>query len=642
MAPTLAPPAWLKHDWLGGLGLFLAVILIYTPAWRAGFIWDDDINITANPCIVGPLGLKEIWTTNSADICPLALTTFWIEHLLWGLNPLPYHLVNVLLHAVCVVVLWRLLQSLRIPGAWLGAALWGLHPLQVESVAWISETKNTQSGLFYLLSVFFFVRWLKAKNRGNQTQKNWNYGWTLFFAALAMMSKTSTVVLPAAFCLCAWWLEGQWRWRNLIRVAPVFFMSVAAGVVSILTRKLVGEENLPWVRSWPERVAASGDVIWFYLGKLVWPYPLINSYPSWEIDATRLFSYLPLGAILVILIVLWSIRQPWARICFFVFGYFLAALFPVLGFVTMSSLAHCLVADHLQYLAAMGPMALLGAVWVWLANRAISDRPWLQLSLYAGVLLVFGILSWRRSWAFESEKSLWSDTVSKNPDCWIAHNNLGVILFQEGQWDEAVAHYQKALEIQPGYAEAYLNLGNALDQKREIGEAIVQYQKALELYPGLAEAHANLGVALLQKGEVDEALAHFQQAATLDPGNAKTCNDLGWAFLQKGEVDEAIVQYRKALTIKSDYAEAHNNLGWALLSKGQIGQAAGEFQKALQINPNYAGAYNNLGIALFNEGQPEAAISQFQEALRLNPNDTETKNNLARAEEIIRQKAGLK
>jgi len=154
-------PSGFRRDWLLGLILVVAVIATYSPVWHAGFIWDDDLLVTANPVIIGPLGLKEIWTTSAADICPLTLTTFWVEHALWGLAPLPYHLVNVLLHAACAVLLWRVLLGLRIPGAWLGSALWALHPLQVESVAWITEMKNTQSGLFYLLTILFFVRWRK-------------------------------------------------------------------------------------------------------------------------------------------------------------------------------------------------------------------------------------------------------------------------------------------------------------------------------------------------------------------------------------------------------------------------------------------------------------------------------------------------
>jgi len=182
-------PSWMKRDWVWGLLLLLAVIAVYQPVWYAGFIWDDDLVVTQNPVIIGPLGLKEIWTTNAADICPLTLTTFWVEHALWGVAPWPYHLINVLQHGLSAVLLWRVLRSLQIPGAWLGAALWALHPVQVESVAWITEMKNTQSCLFYLLAILFFLKGLK--NPGN-----WNYAFTLLFAAMAMASKSSTVVLP--------------------------------------------------------------------------------------------------------------------------------------------------------------------------------------------------------------------------------------------------------------------------------------------------------------------------------------------------------------------------------------------------------------------------------------------------------------
>ena len=213
-AITQGAHSWFSRDWLWGLILVLAVILTYAPVWWAGYTWDDLLVVTANPVIIGPLGLKEIWTTSAADICPLTLTTLWVEHALWGLAPLPYHLVNVLLHGASVVVLWRILRSLLIPGAWLGAALWALHPVEVESVASICEMKNTESGLFFLLAILFFVKWLRARDLDKKTGGDWNYALTLLFAALAMASKSSTVILPVVLCLCAWWVEGRWHWRN--------------------------------------------------------------------------------------------------------------------------------------------------------------------------------------------------------------------------------------------------------------------------------------------------------------------------------------------------------------------------------------------------------------------------------------------
>ena len=467
------PRSWFRHDWIWGLILILSVILTYTPVWQAGFIWDDDAHLTANPCIVGPLGLKEIWTTSAADICPLTLTTFWVEHALWGLGPLPYHLVNVLMHGACAVLLWRVLRSLRVQGAWLGAALWALHPVAVESVAWITEMKNTESGLFFLLSILFFVRWLRARDLDGRTGGGWNYTLTLLFAALAMASKSSTVILPVVLCLCAWWMEGRWRWRNVARVLPIFLMSIAASALSIWTQGLALAQAVTdpqLVRTWPERLATAGDAVWFYLGKLLWPHPLITIYPRWQIDTTQWVSYLPLLAVIVILSIFWLKRELWSRACFFAFAYFIAALLPVLGLIDNPIFRFSLVFDHFQYLGSIGPLALAGTGLAWFSDFIIPKKPWLQSTLCAGLLLILGMASWQRTWAYESQETLWTDTLAKNPNSWLGHCNLGLALFQKGQVDDAIAQYQKAVEIYPNYVAAHYNLGNALLQKGQLDD----------------------------------------------------------------------------------------------------------------------------------------------------------------------------
>jgi tetratricopeptide (TPR) repeat protein len=632
-------PIWLSRQWVLGLILVLAVILFYQPVWYAGFIWDDEGHITANPCIIGPLGLKEIWTTRAADICPLTFTTFWVEHALWGLVPLPYHLVNVLLHGACAILLWRVLRSLQVPGAWLGAALWALHPVEVESAAWISETKNTQSGLFFLLSILFFVRWLKAKDLDGRTGGGWNYALTLLFAALAMASKSSAVILPVVFCLCAWWIEGRWNWRNLARLAPIFLLSVAAAALAMWTQglALAAATDPQWARSWPERLVTAGDAVWFYLGKLLWPYPLITVYPRWQIDASQWFSYLPLLAVMIVLFILWLKRESWARPWFFVFAYFLLALLPVLGLADNFIFRYSLVFDHFQYLASMGPMALAGAGLARWAEFAIPGRCRLQSSLCAGLLLILGILSWQRAWTFENEEMLWTHTLAGNPNCWAAHNNLGNALSQKGLVDEAMAEYQKASEIAPNFDLAHNNLGMVLSQKGRVDEAIVQYQKALEINPNYAETHNNLGKALLQKGRLDEAITQFQKALESNPYFAVAYSNLGNTLLQTGRVDEAMAQLQMALKINPDSAAARNNLGNALLQKGRVDEAMAQYQKASEINPNLAEAHNGLGFALLQKGRANEAMAQFQEALRLKPDYVDAQNNLAKAEAMTRQ-----
>jgi len=636
-------PSWFTRDWLFGLILVLAVILVYQPVWRAGFIWDDDDHLIANPCIIGPLGLKEIWTTSNARYYPLVLSTFWIEHALWGLAPLPYHLVNVFMHAACAVVLWRVLRRLQVPSAWLGAALWALHPVQVESVAWISEMKNTQSGLFFLLSILFFIRWLRTRGTDDRSKDGWNYALTLLFAALAMASKSSTVVLPLVLCLCAWWIEGRWHWRNLARVAPIFLISLAAAVLAMWSVELYGDAHNPqWVRSWPERLITTGNVVWFYPGKLLWPHPLIFIYPRWVINAGQGLSYVPLLAAIIVLYILWLKRDSWSRPYFFALAYFLAALLPILGLVEHYFLRYSFVADHLQYLASMGPLALAGAGLVRLAEFIIPERTWLQSSLCAGLLLILGMMSWQRTWVYKSFETLWTDTLARNPNCWLGHNNLGITLFQKGQVDQAMAHFQKALEINPNYDLAHNSLGNVFLQKRQLDEAIAQFQKALEINPKYFEVHSNLGNAFLQKGQVDEAMAQFQKALEINPNYDLAHYNLGNALFQKGEVDEAIEQYQKALEINPNLDEVHYNLGNALVQKGRLDEAIGQYQKALGINPNDAETHNNLGFALFKKGRVNEAIVQFKEALRLKPDYGDAQRNLSKAQAMARQAPGSK
>ena len=604
-------PSWFRHDWLSGLILILFVILTYTPVWQAGFVWDDDRVLTVNHCIVGPLGLKEIWTTSAADICPLTLTTFWVEHALWGLGPLPYHLVNVLLHGACAVLLWRVLRGLRVQGAWLGAALWALHPVAVESVAWITEMKNTESSLFFLLSILFFVRWLRAKELDRRTGVGWNYALTLLFAALAMASKSSTVILPVVLCLCAWWMEGRWRWRKVVSVVPILLMSIAASALSIWTQGLAlatGVTDSQWVRTWPERMTTAGDAVWFYLGKLLWPHPLITIYPRWQIDVGQWVSFLPLLAVIVILAIFWFKRELWSRACFFAFAYFMAALLPVLGLIDNPIFRFSLVFDHLQYLASIGPLALAGTGLARFSDFAIPKKPWLQSSLCAGLLLILGMASWQRTWVYQSQETLWTDTLAKNPNTWFGRCNLGVVLFQKGRVDEAVAQYQKALEINPNYVAAHYNLGNALFQKGQLDEALAQYQKAVEINPNDAEAHVNLGNALFQNEQLDEALAQFQKAIEINPNDAET----------------------------------HYNLGNALFQKGQLDEAVAQFQKALEIDPNSFATHYNLGGALFQKGQLDDAITQFQEVLRLKPDFSPAQANLAKVQALVREREGNK
>ena len=630
--------SWFTGGWLPGLGLVAAVVLTYLPVRHAGFIWDDHEYITTSPCMIGLHGLKTIWTTSAADISPLTLTTFWVEHALWGLAPLPYHLVSVVLHGACAVLLWRVLRNLQVPGAWLGAALWALHPVQVESVAWVSETKNPQSGLFFLFSILFFLKWRNARDQTRQISKGWTYVPMLVSAALAMASKSSTVVLPAVLCLCAWWMDGRWSWRNVAKVGPVFVLSIAASALSIWTQALALSEarDPQWVRTYPHRLVAAGDAIWFYLGKLIWPHPLVANYPRWKIDPGSWFSYLPLLAVPIVLFTLWRERQAWSRPWFFVFVYFLIALLPVLGLFDNPIFRFSLVFDHLQYLASMGPITLTGAGMVQLAQLRLPGEMWRQCVLCTGVLLLLGTLSWKRSEVYQNEATFWTDTVTKNPRGWLGHDALGSVLLLNGKIHEAEAQYEEAITINPHSALVRNNLGILLFNQRKLEQATAQLEKAVNDDPDYADAHSNLGNAFLAQGKIDEAIVQYEKALAIKPGNYALCFSLGNALYAQGKLAEAIACYETVLKVNPTYAEAHNNLGNALLASSHFPEAITHYEKALDLSSDYVEAHNNLGLAFLRTGQFDKAISQFQMALRLTPDHQDIQNNLAAAQMLSR------
>ena len=345
-----------------------------------------------------------------------------------------------------------------------------------------------------------------------------------------------------------------------------------------------------WVRTWPQRLATAGDAVWFYLGKLLWPHPLIDHLSALA-DRCRTVDFVFAAASCDrhFFYFLAQTRALVSRL-FFCFRLFHGGLAAGLGLIDNYIFHYSLVFDHFQYLASIGPLALAGTGLARFRILLFRGRPWLQSGLCAGLLLILGMASWQRAWVYDSEETLWSDTLAKNPNCWVGHNNLGVVFLKRGQIDEAVEEFQKALEINPNYKEAHSNLGIALVQKGQVDEAIAQYQKVLEIDPNFLGAYSNLGIALAQKGQLDEAIAEYQKALEINPNQCEGHYNLGSALFQKGQLDEAIAQYQKALEINPNYAEAHNNLGNALIKKGQLDEATEQYQMAVKINPKYCGS----------------------------------------------------
>ena len=652
-----------QRDWLWVFVLIGLVCVAYVRVFNDGFIWDDESHLTQNPCIVGPLGLKEVWTSGRAIYYPLVLTTFWTLHKFVGLSPWPYHLLNVLLHAGSAVLLWQVLRQLNVRGAWLGAALWALHPVMVQSVAWVTELKNTQSGFFYLLSVFCFLKSEAAIQGGAISDSPWRqtgehrfllFALSLSFFILATLSKPSVVMLPVVLFLCIWWRAGRPHWHDVLALAPFVLISALASVWTIFEQKFhAGATGAEWEQTWPDRLIIAGRAIWFYLAKLIWPHPLIFIYPRWEVDSSQLTAYLPLLAALAGLLVLWLNRAKWGRAVFFAVAYYVVSLFPVLGFFNVYFFRYSFVSDHFQYLASMGPLALVGAGITILVGRfcetplkAVSDRDALQLSAQtahppgalkkAPLLGICGVLvlslvfmTWRQTAVYHNLVALYTATLTRNPGCWMAHYNLGIALNKQGDTDAAIVHYRQALELRPGYAEAHYNLGSLLVQEGQLDEAITHYEKALEISPGDADAHNNLGAALLASGRVDEAIAHYRKALVIQPDRADASCNLASALLSKKDLDGAIAYYSACLATLPNQPEAQYNLASALFRRGRTDEAITHYQKALELSPDNADAHANLGSAFLAKGRVPDAIAEYSDALRIAHDNVAAQSNLA-------------
>jgi tetratricopeptide (TPR) repeat protein len=549
---------WLRilwqRGWLKGLLLVVAVFLAYQPAWHAGFIWDDDVYVTQNRLLTVPDGLKRIWfSLNSpSQYFPLTYTTFRIERALWGLKPAGYHGANLLLHAVNALLVWRLLKRLGVPGAWLAAAIFALHPVQVESVAWITERKNVLSLFFFLLALLAWVEFVE-----DRPKPGWRfYFLSLFFYLLALCSKTTACTLPAA--LLVLWLKGKPVGRfRLAQMIPFLVLGAGMGLVTVWWERYhQGTQGAFFSYGLQERILIASHALWFYAGKLIWPANLTFSYPRWLLNAADPLAYGWLVAGAGACAVIYFARRFTGRGVEVAALFYVATLSPMLGFIMLYTFRYAFVADHYQYIASIGPIALAAAGMTRAVGFLGKRKLFLQPVLGGTLLLVLGVLTWRQCGMYADPETLWRATIAKNPVSWLAHNNLGYVLRQKGQVDEAIVQYQKALEIDPGYANAHYNFGNALFQKGRVDEAMEHYQKALEIQPQYAEAHNNLGNVLRQKGRVDEAIIQYQKAVVIEPDFAMAHYNLGMVLAQKGLADEAIAQFKETLRFKPDDTNA--------------------------------------------------------------------------------------
>lgn len=552
---TLGPPSSAAEGslnpglkpWQVATILVVVLLAVYWPALGGGVLWDDPAHMT-KPEFRSLTGLFRIWFEPGAtqQYYPLTYTLFWFQNLLFGQSTLAHHLVNLLLHGSAAMLLWLLLRDLRVPAAFGIALLWALHPVQVESVAWISEQKNTLSAVFYLAAFRCYLRFDRSRDR-----KPYLWAMGLFVAALA--SKTAVATLPGALLVVLWWQRGRLEWRrDLLPTLPFFLVGlVASRITSYIEWAVVGgAPGAEFDLSFAQRLIQAGRAAWFYAGKLAWPDNLMFIYPRWTLDAADPKQWLPLILGVAVLAGCWLVRR-WSRAPLAAALLFIGTLLPALGFVNVYPFRFSYVADHFQYLAGVALVALvIGGGSSWLARRTLRGRPLAPHPAVIGLAVVLGVLSWRQSHLYGGDDiALYRETLERNPDAWIFEQNWGEALQLKGDREGALAHYLAALEIRPDLADVQFGAGQMFYELRRPREAVEAFAEGVRLWPWYAKGRFNYAAALAGSGERARAIAQFDTAAAIEADSVGMQHRVAEAYLSLGDTARAMAALNRAVRL---------------------------------------------------------------------------------------------
>lgn len=677
--------------------IVLASLWVYSPSYHGDWLWDDDQLLTANPTVQHRVSLdpnvptdslatlKKLWfSPEGADYFPLSYTALWAQWPFFGLDPTGYHVTTILLHTISALLVWALLAKMKIPGAWLSGLVFAIHPVCVESVAWISETKNTLSLPFFLLSCIF---WVGQDDETNAAKRQRLYVLSIIFFLISMFAKTSIVAFPIVTLLYAWWKRGKVTERDIILALPMFAISLVLGLVTISYQwgRAIGQEKIIIgdflsIDGFLSRMAIAGMGILHYLASIVWPIGLLPIYPRWEVDPPKLWMFLAWPILFAGLWWMWKKRNAafpsqWGRHALFVLGFFLLMLAPVLGFVTISYMRITWVADHFVYKPMISIVAFLCAGVVLFFNRLKESSKPAFLLIGSLLLAVLALLAFRQTSVWKDEDHMWEYTLKRNNNAWQAHNRLGAKKSSRGDLDGAHYHFLNATRLRPDLGETNNNLastylarahifeqqGDKAAAEREKDAAIHHFSEACRVTPHVPVFHTNLANALTTAGRLAEAENKYKEILGNDPNNPAMINNYGIALYKQGKMDEAIAQFRRALEIAPNLKDASDNLANALGNDngsianpstpplegrpgelkydkniadslavaGRIVEAGEKYKELLKREPNDPTLINNYGSILYKQGKNNEAIAQFRRALELAPNMKDASYNLA-------------
>lgn len=607
----VAGPAARRSDFRWGVFLIAAAVAIHLPTLGAPFIWDDVHVLTHNPLLEQKDGPWVFWfSTDQPDYWPLSYSTHWVEHRLWGQRPAGYRLFNIALHACCVLLTWRLLDRLAVPGAWGAALLFAVHPISVETVVWILQRKT-------LLATALALASLECHLRADERQ---GLAWRIAAVALfafAMLAKTSVVMWPFIVVLVDLWRNGRPRLADAARAAPYFLVSLLLGLVAVWFQihRGVGEtlirDDSPW-----EKVALAGRAVWFYIGTAIAPFKLAFIYPKWRIENLTPWDFAPDAALAMVFAVAWWFRRTWGAAVLFGLGYYVINLFPVLGARDIYFMKYSLVADHWQYLSLPGLIALVVGGGSVLSRRWPAREALLQggcLGAAAASLATIALIHGQVFLGKENER-LWNATLAKNPTCALAFNELGKILADRGLTSVAIAKFQQAAKADPLFPDAHYNLGVSLANAGQIDQAVSAYRRAIELQDDYVRARYNLGLLYQRQGDLDAAAEELTRAVAIAPKDPLLRFALGLVLFQVGRPREAKAHVEAVVAAIPRHADGRILLARILTDEGDSRRAIELYRQGLAIDPNRPLAQRELAWLLATD--PASDREAIGEAVR--------------------------
>ena len=611
---------FLRAETLVPLAIGLLTFLVFSGVLRNEFLnWDDDANFLNNYYYRG-LGWAQIsWmftTFHLGPYIPLTWLTLGLDYVLWGLNPFGYHLTNLLLHCANAMVFYfvgRRLLALAMPGGeesnrrWLSLAaafsalLFSLHPLRVESVAWVTERRDVLVGLFFLLTVLFY---LKAGASAHKAQRaRWFYI-SLALFGFSLLAKASGLFLPLALLVLdiyplgrlpdnpRWWFSAGFR-RVWLEKVPFLLLVIPAGFLGLIGQAKTGA-LLPLAGfGVAERLSTALFGLAFYLWKTFVPFALSPYYPLPDKLDIFAWPFLLSGLlVIVITVIAFTVRRKWP-VVLVVWACYVITLLPILGFAQSG---RQIAADRYTYLSSFGLTLLASWAVVWLLKTKwrLSRRQ--AAFVLCAPLAALSFLTWRQVKVWHDSESVWRRTLVSYPELSLAHNNLGMALAAQGKTEEAIQHYKQALRTKPDYPLANNNLANALAGQGRTEEALLHYELAVRAQPDYADAHYNLALAFAKQGRREEAILHYRATIKAQPDYALAQNNLANALAAQGKLDEAVLHYNLTLKARPDLAPAYNNLANALARQGRLEEAVRNYRQALKLNPGYEQAARNLEI----------------------------------------------